>query len=220
MLELIQSVNSAVNNFIWGVPAMICIIGVGLLLTIKTKFLQIRKFPYAMKETLGRVFKKQDASDGSMTPFQAVCTALASTVGTGNIAGVAGAIAIGGPGAVFWMWISAILGMCTKFSEVTLAVHFRERNQEGDYVGGPMYYIKNGLSKNWHFLAVLFSAFGVLTVFGTGKYDHNSNQFCFVEFPRNQSVFCWNYESDHWYHCCNSCGIDLTWRNQKNRTGS
>ena len=121
MLELIQSVNSAVNNFIWGVPAMICIIGVGLLLTIKTKFLQIRKFPYAMKETLGRVFKKQDASDGSMTPFQAVCTALASTVGTGNIAGVAGAIAIGGPGAVFWMWISAILGMCTKFSEVTLA---------------------------------------------------------------------------------------------------
>ena len=96
MLELIQSVNSAVNNFIWGVPAMICIIGVGLLLTIKTKFLQIRKFPYAMKETLGRVFKKQDASDGSMTPFQAVCTALASTVGTGNIAGVAGAIAIGG----------------------------------------------------------------------------------------------------------------------------
>ena len=169
MLELIQSVNSAVNNFIWGVPAMICIIGVGLLLTIKTKFLQIRKFPYAMKETLGRVFKKQDASDGSMTPFQAVCTALASTVGTVNIAGVAGAIAIGGPGAVFWMWISAILGMCTKFSEVTLAVHFRERNQEGDYVGGPMYYIKNGLSKNWHFLAVLFSAFGVLTVFGTGN---------------------------------------------------
>ena len=169
MLELIQSVNSAVNNFIWGVPAMICIIGVGLLLTIKTRFLQIRKFPYAMKETIGRAFKKQDASDGSMTPFQAVCTALASIVGTGNIAGVAGAIAIGGPGAVFWMWVSAILGMCTKFSEVTLAVHFRERNPEGDYVGGPMYYIKNGLSKNWHFLAVLFSAFGVLTVFGTGN---------------------------------------------------
>ena len=169
MLELIQSVNSAVNNFIWGVPAMICIIGVGLLLTIKTRFLQIRKFPYAMKETIGRAFKKQDASDGSMTPFQAVCTALASTVGTGNIAGVAGVIAIGGPGAVFWMWVSAILGMCTKFSEVTLAVHFRERNPEGDYVGGPMYYIKNGLSKNWHFLAVLFSAFGVLTVFGTGN---------------------------------------------------
>lgn len=169
MLELITSINSAVYNFIWGVPAMICIIGVGLLLTIRTRFLQIRKFPYAMKETIGRIFKKQDASDGSMTPFQAVCTALASTVGTGNIAGVAGAIAIGGPGAVFWMWISAILGMCTKFSEVTLAVHFRERNSEGDYVGGPMYYIKNGLAKHWHFLAVLFATFGVLTVFGTGN---------------------------------------------------
>lgn len=169
MLELITSINTAVYNFIWGVPAMICIIGVGLLLTIRTKFLQIRKFPYAMKETIGRIFKKQDAGDGSMTPFQAVCTALASTVGTGNIAGVAGAITIGGPGAVFWMWISAILGMCTKFSEVTLAVHFRERNSEGDYVGGPMYYIKNGLASHWHFLAVLFAAFGVLTVFGTGN---------------------------------------------------
>lgn len=104
-----------------------------------------------------------------MTPFQAVCTALAATVGTGNIAGVAGAIAIGGPGAVFWMWVSALLGMCTKFSEVTLAVHFRETNQQGDLVGGPMYYIKNGLGKNWQWLAVLFSAFGVLTVFGTGN---------------------------------------------------
>lgn len=169
MLQTIEAVNSAVNNFIWGVPAMICIIGVGLYLSIRTRFLQIRKFPYAIKTTIGRVFRKREASDGAMTPFQAVCTALAATVGTGNIAGVAGAIAIGGPGAVFWMWISAILGMCTKFSEVTLAVHFRERNQEGDYVGGPMYYIKNGLSKNWHFLAVLFSAFGVLTVFGTGN---------------------------------------------------
>ena len=114
-------------------------------------------------------FKKKEASDGSMTPFQAVCTALAGTVGTGNIAGVAGAIAIGGPGAVFWMWVSALLGMCTKFTEVTLAVHFRERNRHGDYVGGPMYYIKNGLGKNWRFLAVLYSAFGVLTVFGTGN---------------------------------------------------
>lgn len=115
------------------------------------------------------MFRKRDASDGALTPFQAVCTALAATVGTGNVAGVAGAIAIGGPGAVFWMWISAILGMCTKFSEVTLAVHFRETNQNGELVGGPMYYIKNGLGKNWQFLAVLFSIFGVLTVFGTGN---------------------------------------------------
>ena len=169
MLSTIESVNSAVNNFIWGVPAMICIIGVGLYLSIRTGFLQIRKFPYAMKVTIGRMLRKRDASDGALTPFQAVCTALAATVGTGNIAGVAGAIAIGGPGAVFWMWISALLGMCTKFSEVTLAVHFHETNAEGDRVGGPMYYIKNGLKKHWHWLAYLFAAFGVLTVFGTGN---------------------------------------------------
>ena len=169
MLATIESINNVVNNFIWGVPAMICIVGVGLLLSIRTGFLQIRKFPYAMKVTIGRMLKKREASDGALTPFQAVCTALAATVGTGNIAGVEGAIAIGGPGAVFWMWISALLGMCTKFSEVTLAVHFREKNAEGDLVGGPMYYIKNGLKKQWHWLAYLFAAFGVLTVFGTGN---------------------------------------------------
>ncbi len=169
MLSVIEKVNNVVNNFIWGVPAMICIIGVGLVLSFRTRFIQIRKFPYAMKVTIGRMFKKKEAADGALTPFQAVCTALAATVGTGNIAGVAGAIAIGGPGAVFWMWMSAILGMCTKFSEVTLAVHFREKNVHGDWVGGPMYYIKNGLKKHWHWLAYLFSAFGVLTVFGTGN---------------------------------------------------
>ena len=169
MLETITAVNQAVNSFIWGIPAMVCIIGVGLLLSVRTGFLQLRKFPYAIKTIIGRIFRKKDASDGAMTPFQAVCTALAATVGTGNIAGVAGAIAIGGPGAVFWMWCSALLGMCTKFSEVTLAIHFREKNANGEYVGGPMYYIKNGLSKKWHFLAVLYALFGVLTVFGTGN---------------------------------------------------
>lgn len=169
MLDLIVSVNQAVNNFVWGVPAMVSIIGVGLYLSIRTGFIQIRKFPYAIRTTIGRLFRKKEASDGAMTPFQAVCTALAATVGTGNIAGVAGAIALGGPGAVFWMWISAILGMCTKFSEVTLAVHFREKNRHGDYVGGPMYYIKNGLDKKWHWLAGLFALFGTLTVFGTGN---------------------------------------------------
>ena len=147
MIDLITSINDTLNAFIWGVPAMTCIIGVGLYLAIRTGFLQIRKFGYALKNTVGRMFQKQEASDGSLTPFQAVCTALAATVGTGNIAGVAGAIAIGGPGAVFWMWISALLGMGTKFAEVTLAVHYRERNDKGDYVGGPMYYIKNGLGK-------------------------------------------------------------------------
>lgn len=169
MLEVVKSVNGVVNGFIWGIPAMICIIGIGLYLSIGTGFIQIRRFIYAIKHTLGKVFEKKEAESGAMTPFQAVCTALAGTVGTGNIAGVAGAIAIGGPGAVFWMWISALLGMCTKFSEVVLAVHFRERNDKGDWVGGPMYFIKNGLPKKWHFLAVLFSIFGMVAVFGTGN---------------------------------------------------
>ena len=169
MLQIIETINTAVNNFIWGVPAMVCIFGVGLYLSIRTNFLQIRKFPYAIRTTLGRIFRKRDASDGAITPFQAVCTALAATVGTGNIAGVAGAIAIGGPGAIFWMWVSALFGMCTKYAEVTLAVHFREINANGELVGGPMYYIKNGLGKKWHWLAYLFAAFGVLTVFGTGN---------------------------------------------------
>ena len=169
MLESIIKINQAVNGFIWGVPAMICIIGVGLLLSVRTRFIQVRKFGAAMKNTIGKIFDKTQAKDGSMSPFQAVCTALAGTVGTGNIAGVAGAIALGGPGAIFWMWCSAFLGMCTKFSEVTLAIHFREKNANGEYVGGPMYYIKNGLSKKWYFLAVLYALFGVLTVFGTGN---------------------------------------------------
>ena len=169
MLELITSINKVLNDFIWGVPAMACIIGVGLYLSFRTGFLQIRKFVYSMKCTIGRIFEKKAASEGSITPFQAVCTALAATVGTGNIAGVAGAIAIGGPGAVFWMWISALLGMCTKFAEVTLAVHYRERNDKGDYVGGPMYYIKNGLGKKWMWLGYLYAFFGVCAVFGTGN---------------------------------------------------
>ena len=159
MLQIIEQINTCVNNFIWGIPAMICIIGVGLYLSIRTRFIQIRRFPLAVKTVLGRLFRRDEAGDGSMTPFQAVCTALAGTVGTGNIAGVAGAIAIGGPGAVFWMWCSAFLGMCTKFAEVTLAVHFRERNSDGDWVGGPMYYIKNGLHKRWHWLAAAFSVY-------------------------------------------------------------
>lgn len=168
-MNYIETINSYVNGFIWGVPAMICIIGVGIYLSVRTGFLQIRKFGFAFRHTAGKIFDKTEAADGAITPFQALCTALAGTVGTGNIAGVAGAIALGGPGAVFWMWISAILGMCTKFAEVTLAVHFREKNAHGDWVGGPMYYIKNGLSKKWQFLAVLFSIFGAIAVFGTGN---------------------------------------------------
>ena len=169
MYELIYNINDFLNGLIWGVPAIVCIIGVGLYLSVRTGFIQVRKFGYAIRTTVGRIFRKWEASEGSMTPFQAVCTALAATVGTGNIAGVAGAIALGGPGAVFWMWISALLGMCTKFSEVVLAVHFRERNERGDLVGGPMYYIKNGLGKKWIILAYLYAFFGACAVFGTGN---------------------------------------------------
>ena len=159
--DTIAAINKVVNDFVWGVPAMACIIGVGLLLSVRTGFLQIRKFPFALKTTIGRMFHKKEAADGAMTPFQAVCTALAGTVGTGNIAGVAGAIAIGGPGAVFWMWCSALLGMCTKYAEVTLAVHYRERSATGEWIGG--------LGKRWQWLAILYALFGTLTVFGTGN---------------------------------------------------
>ena len=169
MIDIITLINSKINDFVWGVPAMVLILGVGLWLSCRSKFVQITKFGSAMRATIGRIFRREDAQAGAVTPFQAVCTALAATVGTGNIAGVAGAIALGGPGAVFWMWVSALLGMCTKFAEVTLAVHFRERNVHGDWVGGPMYYIKNGLKKHWHFLGYLYAALGVLTVFGTGN---------------------------------------------------
>ena len=194
MLDLIKTINDALNGFIWGVPAMTCIIGVGLYLAIRTGFLQIRKFGYALKTTVGRMFKKKEASDGAMTPFQAVCTALAATVGTGNIAGVAGAIALGGPGAVFWMWVSALLGMCTQFSEVVLAVKFRERSSEGDYVGGPMNYIKNGLGKKWMWLAYAYAAFGVLAVFGTG----NATQVNTIVASINSALLSYNLLSvDH-----------------------
>lgn len=192
MLQTIETINKAVNDFVWGVPAMVCIIGVGLLLSIRTGFIQVRKFSYAMKTTIGRIFRKREAQDGALTPFQAVCTALAATVGTGNIAGVAGAVAIGGPGAVFWMWVSAFLGMCTKFAEVTLAIHFRERNAHGDYVGGPMYYIKNGLGPKWTWLASLFAAFAVLTVFGTG----NATQVNTITASINTALLNYNVISD------------------------
>jgi len=162
-------INNAVNNFVWGIPSIVLILGVGLFLTLCTRCIQLRKFKTAIHETIGKVFSKQQAGAGTVTPFQAVCTALAATVGVGNIAGVAGAIALGGPGAVFWIWVSAFFGMCTKFAEVTLAVRFRERNDHGDWVGGPMYYIKNGLGKKWMWLANTFAIFAVLAMFGTGN---------------------------------------------------
>ena len=168
-MELIASINSAINGFVWGVPMLVLLVGGGILLTIRNRGVQFRKFGYAMKNTIGKIFKKGEAKEGEITPFQAMSTALAGTVGTGNIAGITTAVTLGGPGTIFWLWITALIGMATKYSEVLLAVKFREKNKYGDWVGGPMYYIKNGLSKKWQILAILYSAFGVLTVFGTGN---------------------------------------------------
>ena len=170
MIDTIARINGTLNGIVWGLPATVLIFGVGLYLSIRTGFLQFTKFGTVWKNTIGKIFHRTtEAGHGAVTPFQAVCTALAATVGTGNIAGVAGAIAIGGPGAVFWMWISALLGMVTKYSEVTLAVHYRQKNKHGDWVGGPMYYIENGLGKKWKLLGILFAIFGVFAVFGTGN---------------------------------------------------
>ncbi len=157
------------NGIAWGPWMLLLLVGTGVYLSWKVGFIQFTKFGYAMKNTIGKIFKKQTAGGGEVTPFQALTTALAATVGTGNIAGVTGAIAVGGPGAVFWMWISALFGMVTKYAEVVLAVNYRERNAKGDYVGGPMYYIRNGLGKKWNWLAVCFSVLACLAAFGIGN---------------------------------------------------
>ncbi|MGI6193698.1 MAG: alanine/glycine:cation symporter family protein, partial [Christensenellales bacterium] len=170
-MELIKSVNDWINsNIAWGPVMLILIVGTGIYLSVRCGFLQFRRFGYMWKNTIGAIGKRTEVKDkGAISPFQAMTTALAATVGTGNIAGVAGAIALGGPGAVFWMWVSALFGMVTKYSEVVLAIKFRERNAKGEWVGGPMYYITKGLGKNWKWLAVVFSAFGALAAFGIGN---------------------------------------------------
>ena len=168
-MDKIIEINSAVNGFVWGPIMLALLVGTGIYLSIRVGFIQFSKISYWWKNTIGKIFKKTEAGEGEITPLQAVSTALASTVGTGNIAGVTGAIILGGPGAVFWMWISALFGMVTKFAEVTLAVKYRERNDKGDWCGGPMYYIKNGLGANWKWLGVVFSVFGALAAFGIGN---------------------------------------------------
>lgn len=167
--DKVAAINSAINGVVWGPPMLILLVGVGIILTIMTAGFQFRKFGYAMKNTLGKIFKKQEAGEGEITPFQAMSTALAGTVGTGNIAGITAAITLGGAGSIFWLWITALIGMVTKYSEVMLAVKYRERNEYGDWVGGPMYYIKNGLGKNWKWLGVIFCIFAGLAAFGIGN---------------------------------------------------
>ena len=164
MTELLEKVNALV----WGVPALMGILGIGIYLSIRTGFAQLRLFSKALRGFWSTLRGKQETGEG-VSPFQALCTALAATVGTGNLAGVAGAIAIGGPGAIFWMWVSAILGMMTKFAEATLSVHFRQRNSAGEWVGGPMYMIQNGMGWRWKWLSTVYCFFGVVAAFGVGN---------------------------------------------------
>ncbi len=168
-MEKLTKFVGVLNGYAWGPWMLILLVGTGIYLSIRVGFIQFGRFGYAMKNTLGKMFKKTEAGEGEITPLQAVTTALAATVGTGNIAGVTGASIIGGPGAVFWMWVSAIFGMVTKYSEVVLAVKYRERNEAGDWVGGPMYYIKNGLGKGWAWLGAVFCVLGCCAAFGIGN---------------------------------------------------
>ena len=167
-METIRSLMGQLNGIVWGYPMLILIVGVGVLLTISLKFMPLRKVGYGFKLLMQ---KKPDGDEksGEIHPFAALMTALSATIGTGNIAGVATAIAIGGPGALFWMWITALVGMAIKYAEAVCAVHYREVDDEGEHVGGPMYYIKNGMGKNWKWLAAVFATFGAIAAFGIGN---------------------------------------------------
>ena len=175
-LEIVTKVNGALNSFAWGPIMLLLLVGSGVYLSIRTGFIQVGKFGYIMKNTVGSLFRKGGKKDHgkNLSPFQAVTTALAGTVGTGNIAGVTGAIFVGGPGAVFWMWVSAFFGMCTKYAEIALAMKYREKDANGVYHGGPMYYITNGLGKNFKWLAVIFAILGGLASFGIGNIAQSS----------------------------------------------
>ena len=172
-ISWITTVNNAIKNVVWGPVMLTLLIGAGLYLSICTRFVQFRKFGFAIKHTIGSLFKKnQHTKDESgVSPFQAVATAMAGTIGTGSISGIATAIVAGGPGAVFWMWISALLGMVTKYAEIVLSLKFREKNNKGEWVGGPMYYIQHGIKqKNLaKILSVLFAFFSMAACLGTGN---------------------------------------------------
>jgi len=167
--SIISFVSGPLNDFAWMYTFLPCAILGGFYLTIRNGGIQFTRFGHAMRNTVGKIFHKQEAGEGAVTPFQAVTTALSATVGTGNIVGTSQAIALGGYGAVFWLWLAALVGMITKYSEIVLAIKYRERDSKGDWVGGPMYYISKGLGKNWKWLAVLFAAFAALASFGIGN---------------------------------------------------
>jgi AGCS family alanine or glycine:cation symporter len=168
-MELISEINKAVSSVVWGTPMIILIVCTGLLLTVRCHFIQFRKFGCAMRHTLFKLFSRQRSGKGSVTPFQAVATSLAATIGTGNIVGISAAISLGGAGAVFWMWVSAFIGMCTKYVEIVLSVFYRRRNTAGDLVGGPMYYITRGLGPGYRWLAVIFSFLGAICALFSGN---------------------------------------------------
>lgn len=172
-VNAIEQINGIVNKFVWGPYMLILVVGTGILYTFRTGFFQIGKFGYTMKNTIMKMFAKTEVDEGEITPFQAVSTALAATVGTGNIAGVATAIASGGPGALFWMWVAAFFGMMTKFAEVVLAIQYREKAEDGTWAGGPMYYIKNGLNLKW--LATIFAALTAVAGFGIGNMTQSNS---------------------------------------------
>ena len=175
-IETVTKVNDALNSFAWGPIMLLLLVGTGIYLTVRTGFVQVRRFGFAMRNTIGSLFKKKDQheDDKNLTPFQAVTTALAGTVGTGNIAGVTGAIFVGGPGAVFWMWVSAFFGMCTKYAEILLAVKYREVGEDALFHGGPMYAIEKGLGQKFKWLAIVFSLLGGLASFGIGNISQSS----------------------------------------------
>lgn len=169
MQSIIQFFTGTLNTVAWLYIFLPCTVIGGLYLTIRNRGIQFTKFGYAMKNTVGKMFQKQEAGKGAVTPLQAVTTALAATVGTGNIVGTSQAIALGGYGAVFWLWVAALLGMIVKYSEVVLSIRFRERDANGDWVGGPMYYVKNGLGKRWQWVGILFCVFAAIAAFGIGN---------------------------------------------------
>lgn len=167
-METIESIIKSINGVVWGPLMLVLILGVGLFLSIGLKLMPVLKIPHGF-QLLWSGRSRDDKHQGEIPPFQALMTALSATVGTGNIAGVATAIFSGGPGALFWMWLTALIGMATKYAEAVLAVHFRETDDRGHHVGGPMYYIKNGLGKNWFWLGLLFAIFGACAGFGIGN---------------------------------------------------
>ena len=181
MIGFIETVNNAVNSFVWGIPMLILLVGTGILMTCLTKVFQLSHFGYWMRHTIGSIFTEKhitehtEKGDASITQFQSLCTALAATIGTGNIVGVASALIAGGPGAIFWMWIVAFFGMMTNFSENVLGIYFRRKNEKGAWQGGAMYYLRDGLGAKkgckqlGAVLATLFSVFCLLASFGIGN---------------------------------------------------